>query len=112
MKNTFMLLFVLLTGTLTQAQQKPNKNATHNIQVSGNCEMCKKRIEKAALSTSGVKSAIWYQDVQTLHVILNEKKTSPTAVCQSIAKAGHDTELIKAQKEDYDNLHGCCKYSR
>ena len=40
-----MLLLVTLS---TQAQEKKNKNAKHNIEVNGNCEICKKRIIKTA----------------------------------------------------------------
>ena len=37
---------------------------------------------------------------------------SITDVKKAIAKVGHDTEGVKATKEDYDNLHSCCQYER
>jgi len=111
MKNIFlgMLLFVALS---TQAQIKKNKNAKYDIEVNGNCEQCKKRIEKAAFSVSGVKSAEWHIDDHMLHLIINEEKCSLTDVKKAIAKVGHDTDDVKATDEDYEKLHSCCLYER
>ena len=46
-------MILLLVSFTAQAQEKKNKNAKYHIEVNGNCEMCKKRIEKAAFSVSG-----------------------------------------------------------
>jgi mercuric ion binding protein len=105
-----ILLSVLVFSA--QAQTKKNKNATYDFEVNGNCEMCKKRIEKAAFSVKGVKTAEYHIDDNTLHLILNENKCSVIDVQKAIAKAGHDTENVKATDEDYDKLHGCCRYER
>lgn len=112
MKNIIVILLVAFMGVTVQAQEKKNKNAKTEFHVSGNCEMCKKRIEKAALSVSGVKSADWHMDCGTLYLIVNEEKTNVVAIQKSIAKAGHDTDALKATKEDYKNLHACCQYER
>ena len=74
--------------------------------------MCKKRIEKAAFSVAGVKSAIWDVDSHQLSLILNEEKASLLDVKKAVAKVGHDTDEVKATNEDYDKLHGCCLYER
>ena len=112
MKNLLYLLVFTLFAFSAQAQTKPNKNAKHEFHVQGNCEMCKKRIEKAALSVSGVKSADWHLDCGTLHLILNEKKTVVDSVRAQVARVGHDTDSLKATKEAYDKLHSCCQYTR
>lgn len=111
MKNIIfgMLLLVTLSA---QAQDKKNKNAKYNIEVNGNCEQCKKRIEKAAFSVSGVKSAEWNMEDHLLRLIINEEKSSLLDVKKAIAKIGHDTEEVKATDEVYENLHHCCKYER
>lgn len=111
MKNILlgMMLFVALS---IQAQDKKNKNAKYDVEVNGNCEQCKKRIEKAAFSVSGVKSAEWHIDDHMLHLIINEEKCSVTDVKKAIAKVGHDTDGIKATDEDYEKLHHCCLYER
>ncbi|MGL2966566.1 heavy-metal-associated domain-containing protein [Flavobacterium sp. XGLA_31] len=112
MKNMIlgmMLLFVAFSG---QAQEKKNKNAKYEFEVNGNCEQCKKRIEKAAFSVAGVKSADWHIDDHKLHLIINEEKCSVVDVKKAIAKVGHDTDDIKADDEVYKNLHACCQYER
>jgi mercuric ion binding protein len=112
MKNLILALVVILGGLSAQAQEKKNKNAKYTTEVNGNCEQCQKRIQKAAYSVAGVKSAIWDIETHRLSLILNEGKSSPLDVKKAIAKAGHDTDEVKATKEDYDNLHHCCKYER
>ncbi|WP_284651464.1 heavy-metal-associated domain-containing protein [Flavobacterium terrisoli] len=112
MKNIVLGMLLLFVGFTTQAQDKKSKNAKYNIEVNGNCEMCKKRIEKAAFSVSGVKSADWHIDDHTLHLIINEEKCSVADVKKAIAKVGHDTDDVKATEEDYNKLHGCCMYER
>lgn len=111
MKN-LVLMVMLMVGLTTLAQEKKNKNAKYNVEVNGNCEMCKKRIEKAAFSVSGVKSAVWHADDTTLHLILNEEKCNMKEVEKAIAKAGHDTKNVKATDADYEKLHACCQYER
>lgn len=112
MKNIIIVLMVLIVSFTVQAQEKKNKNAKYNIEVNGNCDQCKKRIEKAAYSVAGVKSADWHIDDHTLHLILNEEKTSSLDVKKAIAKVGHDTDEVKATDEVYKNLHSCCLYER
>ncbi|NBL63807.1 metal transporter [Flavobacterium sp. NST-5] len=112
MKKLLVALIVLMMGISTNAQEKKKKNAKHDIEVQGNCDMCKKRIEKAAYSVAGVKSAEWHQDDQTLHVLINEQKTSPYLVSKAVAQAGHDTKTVKATDENYEALHSCCAYER
>lgn len=115
-KYLVMMLAVLGVAFASQAQEKKNKNAKIDVEVNGNCDMCKKRIEKAAFAVKGVKSAEWHADDQTLHLIIDENKTSPIQVQESVAKAGHDTKYdkkaIKATDEAYENLHNCCVYER
>ncbi|MBD3725422.1 MAG: metal transporter, partial [Flavobacteriaceae bacterium] len=65
-----------------------------------------------AFSVKGVKSADWHIDHHDIHLIYDENKCSLEDIKKAIAKAGHDTEEFKATEEDYNNLHGCCKYER
>lgn len=111
MKNIIILL-VALIGFSVQAQDTKNKNAKYTFEVNGNCETCKKRIEKAAYSVSGVKSASWDIESHQLSLILNEEKTSVLAVKKAVANIGHDTDEVKSDDETYKNLHGCCQYER
>lgn len=103
---------VVLAGFNAHAQQKKNKNARYDIEVNGNCDQCKKRIEKAALGVSGVKMAIWDVETHRLALIVNEEKTTLDDVEKAITKAGHDNDGYRATDADYEALHGCCKYER
>ena len=109
MKHVILALTLVLLSTTIQAQEK-KKNVKSTITVDGVCVMCKKRIEKAALATKGVKYAVWDVKTHNLDVIFDERKTAIKAIEENIAKAGHDTHEIKATDEAYSNLHPCCKY--
>ena len=103
---------VNIIGICTQAQEKKNKNAKYITEVNGNCEQCQKRIQKAAYSVNGVKYAVWKIETHQLSLILNEEKTTVSAVKKAIAKAGYDTDEAKAEKTYYENLPSCCQYER
>jgi mercuric ion binding protein len=112
MKNIILGLMVLFVSLSTQAQEKKNKNAKYEFEVNGNCEHCQKRIEKAAFSVVGVKSAVWSPEDHVLKLIINEEKCSVLDVKKAVAKVGHDTAEVKAEVTVYDNLPGCCQYDR
>lgn len=112
MKKLVLVMLVLFMGVSLQAQEKKNKNAKAEIEVKGNCDQCKKRIEKAAYSVKGVKSAVWHQDHQDMHLIYDENKCSLDDIRAAVAKSGHDTDKVKATEEDYNKLHSCCKYDK
>lgn len=112
MKSIIVGVLLFFIGTTIQAQEAKVKNAKLEFHVSGNCEMCKKRIEKAALSVSGVKSSDWHIDSGTLYLIVNEQKTDVITIQKAIVKVGHDTDELKSSKEVYDSLHSCCQYER
>ncbi|PKA82484.1 copper chaperone CopZ [Ulvibacter sp. MAR_2010_11] len=107
MKKGLIILAVLLTTAITYAQ---DKNAKASFEVDGICGMCKQRIERAALNTKGVKSAVWNVDTHELKLIFDERKTNLTTIKTSIANVGHDTEEIKASEEAYNSVHDCCRY--
>jgi len=107
MKKIFITLVVVLATLTANAQ---NKNAKTKIEVDGVCGMCKVRIEKAALDTKGVKSAVWDLETHALSLIFDERKTNVQKICQSVADAGHDTRMITATDEAYNSVHDCCRY--
>ena len=106
-----LMMFVGLVS-FGQENNSKNKNAKYTTEVNGNCEQCQKRIQKAAYSVPGVKSASWNIETHQLAVTINEEKSSMTDVKKAIAKIGHDTDEVKSTKEVYDNLHFCCQYDR
>ncbi|MEE6185701.1 heavy-metal-associated domain-containing protein [Niabella digestorum] len=86
------------------------QNKTATFDVSGNCSMCKKTIEKAAKS-AGASYANWDMDAKKLTVHFNNK-TSVEKIQQKIALAGYDNAGATASDAAYDKLHACCKYER
>jgi Cu(I)/Ag(I) efflux system membrane fusion protein len=88
-------------------------NTQHQmVNISGNCDMCKERIETAAKSVSGVASAEWSAETKKLHVQFDGAKTNLDDIQKAIAKAGHDTEKYKASDAAYKALPECCLYRK
>jgi periplasmic mercuric ion binding protein len=79
------------------------------IKVSGNCESCKKRIEKAA-KLNGVEKANWNEETKMLIVEYNPAIVNNDDIQKKVASKGHDTQKYKADDKVYNNLPGCCKY--
>jgi len=97
------------TKKTTQAEEKYVEKI---IGVSGNCGMCKTRIENAVNELDGIFFVFWNQETQKLHVRYNEALTSQQIIEEHIAAVGHDTENVRAEDHVYENLHGCCLYER
>ena len=102
-----LIIALMLTGTLTFAQ---NKNAKASMEVDGICGMCKARIEKACLNTKGVKFAQWSIDTHELNLIFDARKTDVETIEKQVLAAGHDIKNVKATDEAYATVHTCCKY--
>lgn len=109
MKKTIFILSFLMMCMSAEAQKK-KKNAKVSIEVDGVCMMCKKRIEKAALNTKGVKFAIWNVKTHMLSLIIDERKTDVKIIQKNIAAVGHDTKGVRAKDHVYNNIDPCCKY--
>ncbi len=82
------------------------------FEAKGNCSMCKARIEKAAKSLAGVKSATWDENTQQLSVKFDGGKSKLKDIQAAVAKSGHDNAGAKANDATYDQLPACCQYSR
>jgi len=109
MKKTILIICLLLIGFSASAQKK-KKNSKVVIEVDGVCLMCKKRIEKAALNSKGVKFASWDLKTHQLSLIIDENKTGTKIIQQNIAAVGHDTKGIRAKDHAYNQIDPCCKY--
>jgi periplasmic mercuric ion binding protein len=107
LKLIFSTLFVLLFCLTAVGQSAGSKIET--IKVSGNCESCKTRIEKAA-KVEGVSKADWSEKTQMLTLVYNPSKVKREQVQKMIAAIGHDTPKFKADVKVYNALPGCCKY--
>ncbi|NAS12835.1 heavy-metal-associated domain-containing protein [Poritiphilus flavus] len=107
MKKIVLSLICVLVTSVAMGQDK-NKKLT--FEVDGKCEMCKMRIEKAALGVKGVKYALWDIPSHQLSLIIDERKTDAMQIKTALVEVGHDTKELKATQEAYDNVHPCCKY--
>lgn len=108
MKMKYISMFTALTMFFSASvfAQK-----SEEIKVWGNCGMCKKTIEEAALK-GGAKVATWNKDTKMLAVEFKEKKTDLQKIQASIANAGYDTQDIAASSDAYGKLPECCQYTR
>ncbi|MBT8195556.1 MAG: hypothetical protein KJO64_03965 [Bacteroidia bacterium] len=113
MKNiikSISIITLLLVGTSAMAQEKKQKKIqTAEFEVSGLCNMCKKRIEEAAL-IKGVRLAEWDKFNQEIKVIYSTKQTDLEKIKMSISAVGYDTDSVKGDDEAYAKLPECCKY--
>ena len=85
---------------------------TEKIEVKGNCGMCEKRIEKAAMGVDGVSKADWNKETKQMELVFDDTKTDLDKIEVAIAKVGHDTPKHKATDAVYKALPDCCKYDR
>lgn len=108
MKNLAITFFLFVTSLV---YAKPTHDETATFKVSGNCEMCKKRIE-TALKKPGIKSANWNMDTKIITVVYDIHSIGIDDIHKSIAAAGYDTEKEKASDKAYNKLPECCQYER
>src|SRR5665647_3208624 len=93
----------------TNAKMDMVSTKTETLKVSGNCDLCKARIEKAA-KLDGVSKAEWDAKTSILSVSFDPAKTNMDLVAKKVAAAGHDNAKAKADEKAYSALPGCCKY--
>lgn len=110
MKKILSLLIIMIT-VLGASKSFAQSVKTETFKVYGNCNMCKKRIEKAA-AVDGITKAEWNVDTKVMTVSYDPAKTSNDVIQKKIAAAGHDTEKEKAADTVYGKLPGCCQYDR
>jgi periplasmic mercuric ion binding protein len=102
-------LFFLFASTVsisTFAQAK-----TDSFAVSGECKMCKKKIETAA-KAAGATYANWNVNSKVITIKYNSESSNAAKIQEGIAHAGYDTPTVKASEAAYNELEDCCKYER
>ena len=80
-----------------------------SFKVSGECEMCKKRIE-SSVKVDGVEAAQWNPDTKMMKVKYDADKITIEKIHKLIAAAGYDTDKEKASDSAYHGLPQCCQY--
>ena len=110
-----LLILVISAGATAQAQDQGKNSSpsvkTESFKVSGNCSMCKDRIEKA-VKDEGATSGSWDSKTKLLTVSYDPSKTNTDALSKKLASVGHDNDKYKAPDDVYAKLPGCCHYER
>lgn len=109
--KTFKIFPALVLCVTLSIMSSAQEIKTETIPVSGNCEMCKGNIEKAA-KKAGATEADWNVETKSLTLTYNSGATNAAKIQQGIAAVGYDTRDVKAADAAYDKLHDCCKYDR
>lgn len=116
MKTVKIIIVVIMTivlGSNSYAQTKETSKTTsvktETLKVSGNCNMCKATIEKAA-KVDGVTKAVWDVNTKNLSLTYDPAKTTVDQVGKKIAAAGYDNAKAKADDKAFNALPGCCQY--
>lgn len=107
--NLIIAIPALLFSTGCDAQVKNAKQLT--VHIDGNCDMCKKNIEKAA-NEKKVAQLDWNKDSKQASLSYDSSKTTPDAILKRVALAGYDNEKFLAPDDAYAALPECCKYER
>jgi len=107
--KTIKFFIAIVALTFSTVIFAANATKTETIKVSGKCETCKARIEKAA-KVDGVTKADWSTKTKVLTLVYNPAKVKSDDVQKKIAAVGHDTPKYKATAAAYNALPGCCKY--
>lgn len=114
-KFIIVAILAIFLGTNSYAQMhdhsKMASTKTETLKVSGNCDLCKARIEKAAM-LDGVSKAEWDAKTSLLLVTFDPAKTNMDQIGKKVASVGHDNSKVKADDKAYNALPGCCKYDR
>ena len=109
MKTIKIFLIAILALSINTISNAASVTKTDLIKVSGNCETCKARIEKAA-KVDGVNKADWSTKTKVLTLVYDPSKVKSDDIQKKIAAVGHDTQKYKASSAVYNALPGCCKY--
>lgn len=112
-KIIIVAIMAIVLGVNSYAQTKETSKTTNvkteTLKVSGNCNMCKATIEKAA-KVDGVTKADWNTKTKTLSLTYDPAKATIDQVGKKMAAAGYDNAKAKADDKAYNALHGCCQY--
>ena len=100
-----------MSKSKTDSKMDMASTKTETLQVSGKCNMCKARIEKAA-KLDGVSKAEWNLKNKLLTVTFDSAKTNMDMIAKKVASVGHDNSKVKADDKAYNALDDCCKYDR
>lgn len=104
-----MAVMMLLVSLVYTAQIKNAK--TETVKISGNCDMCKSKIEKSG-NVKNVATVNWDEASKMATLTYDSSKTNQQEILKRIANAGYDSESFYAPDDVYAKLPSCCQYKR
>ena len=114
---TVLLLWIFNNNSFPQQEVDPSPENIVELMgnqtsfgVKGNCGMCKKTIETAALSLDGVFSAEWNGKTKQISIVYDPQVVELLNIHKSIANSGYGTELVEYNMDNYSELPLCCQY--
>ncbi|OUL64064.1 DUF3347 domain-containing protein [Flavobacterium sp. AJR] len=108
-KTLLVAIVALLSFTACDAKIKNAK--TETVKIFGNCEMCKKTIEKAG-NLKNSAEVDWNKDSKMATLTYDATKTNKEEILKRIALAGYDSNEFLAPNDVYAKLPECCQYER
>jgi copper chaperone CopZ len=111
MKSVQLIFTITIALCLSACFSNIKNSKTETHKVWGNCNMCKKTIEKA-VNISGESSGNWNKDSKMIVLTFDSTKTNFDKILKRIAEAGYDNELFTGSQKSYDYLPECCQYDR
>jgi copper chaperone CopZ len=108
-KTLLVAVVALLSFTACDAKIKNAK--TETVKIFGNCEMCKKVIEKAG-NLKNIAEVDWNEKTKMATLTYDATKTNKEEILKRIALAGYDSNEFLAPNDVYAKLPECCQYER
>lgn len=109
--STITLLVSLLLSITTYSQTKEAMEIY--FPTTGNCYLCKVRIENAASKLLGVETVVWDAGTDVTTITFDDTQMDAHVIMQTISNVGHETEWFPANDSAYAELEGtCCLYTK
>ncbi|MBP8726718.1 MAG: heavy-metal-associated domain-containing protein [Saprospiraceae bacterium] len=106
-----LILFALVAMMPENASAQFANEKSDTVRIYGNCEMCKRNIERAGKQKK-TSSVTWEPATQLAVIRYDSAKTSLSTILRGIAAAGYDSDDFRAPDDVYQRLHTCCQYER
>ncbi|AEA42871.1 heavy-metal-associated domain-containing protein [Fluviicola taffensis] len=109
MKNSLLLVVLLVVSNFGFGQKTTAKTETVVIQTSAECDECKERIEGSLNYTKGVKFAELDVPSRKLTVKFKSDVISLEEIKKQISSLGYNADEVLADPTAFEKLPACCK---
>jgi mercuric ion binding protein len=106
---SYLLIVLIISFSIEGFAQKAKKGTPLIMKTSGQCEMCKERLETAFAYEKGVYSSEFDLKTKEFTVYYNPAKTDPDKIRKTVNTIGYDADDTKADPKAYAKLPACCK---